>query len=200
MNANTFNTSFLQGKCGITITDGLADRIDGNDTTNSAAVPNSGGETPVSADTTTVTIGSTPVTVHWNQASTGGIVLQIGAEANNSMELSIEAVSAKSIGVDTVSVLSKQGAKEAIEDVESAIDKVSKIRSKLGAFQNRLEHTIANLDNVVENTQSAESAIRDTDMAAEMVSYSKTNILMQAGQAMIAQANQQPRGVLALLS
>ena len=82
---------------------------------------------------------------------------------------------------------------------QGAISKVSTQRSNLGAIQNRLEHTIANLDNVAENTQSAESRIRDTDMAAEMVEYSKNNILAQAGQSMLAQANQSTQGVLSLL-
>ena len=80
-----------------------------------------------------------------------------------------------------------------------AITKLNEQRSKLGAIQNRLEHTINNLDNVVENTTAAESAIRDTDMASEMVKYSNNNILAQAGQAMLAQANQSNQGVLSLL-
>ena len=83
--------------------------------------------------------------------------------------------------------------------IQSAIDIVSTQRSALGALQNRLEHTIANLDNVSENTSSAESRIRDTDMAKEMVQYSKNNILAQAGQSMLAQANQSNQGVLSLL-
>ena len=82
---------------------------------------------------------------------------------------------------------------------QNAISKVSTQRSALGALQNRLEHTVNNLDNVSENTQSAESRIRDTDMAEEMVSYSKNNILAQAGQSMLAQANQSTQGVLSLL-
>ena len=86
-----------------------------------------------------------------------------------------------------------------MERVQKAIDKVSTQRAKLGAVQNRLEHTIANLDNVSENTSSAESRIRDTDMAKEMVTYSKNNILQQAGQSMLAQANQSTQGVLSLL-
>ncbi len=83
--------------------------------------------------------------------------------------------------------------------VQGAINRVSTQRSALGALQNRLEHTIANLDNVSENTQAAESRIRDTDMAAEMVEYSKNNILAQAGQSMLAQANQATQGVLSIL-
>ena len=83
--------------------------------------------------------------------------------------------------------------------IQAAIDKVSTQRSKLGALQNRLEHTINNLDTTAENTQAAESRVRDTDMASEMVQYSKNNILTQAGQSMLAQANQQTQGVLSLL-
>ena len=86
-----------------------------------------------------------------------------------------------------------------MQAVQGAINRVSTQRSALGALQNRLEHTVANLDNVSENTQSAESRIRDTDMAAEMVEYSKNNILAQAGQSMLAQANQSTQGVLSLL-
>ena len=90
-------------------------------------------------------------------------------------------------------------AKNAIDTIKAAIQTVSTQRSALGAVQNRLEHTINNLDNVVENTTSAESQIRDTDMATEMVKYSNNNILAQAGQAMLAQANQSNQGVLSLL-
>ena len=88
---------------------------------------------------------------------------------------------------------------QAMSVFQAAISKVSTMRSALGALQNRLEHTVANLDNVAENTQSAESRIRDTDMAEEMVEYSKNNILAQAGQSMLAQANQSTQGVLSLL-
>ena len=98
------------------------------------------------------------------------------------------------VGVDNYQV-----ANASIDAIQDAINKVSSQRSALGAIQNRLEHTIANLDNVAENTQSAESRIRDTDMASEMVEYSKNNILAQAGQSMLAQANQSTQGVLSLL-
>ena len=92
------------------------------------------------------------------------------------------------------------GADQAIRAFSSAKDEVSKERSRLGAYQNRLEHTVNNLDNVVENTTAAESQIRDTDMATEMVQYSNKNILLQAGQAMLSQANQSRQGILSLLS
>ena len=99
-----------------------------------------------------------------------------------------------------ISVKTTSTARSAIDNISAAVKLVSARRSQLGAVQNRLEHTIKNLDNVVENTTAAESQIRDTDMAAEMVQYSKNNILQQAGQAMLAQANQSNQGVLALLS
>ena len=103
------------------------------------------------------------------------------------------------IGTDQISVMTHSLAKNAIMAIKTALQKVSEQRSDLGAIQNRLEHTIKNLDNVVENTQAAESQIRDTDMAEEMVRYSNNNILAQAGQSMLAQANQTNQGVLSLL-
>jgi flagellin len=104
-------------------------------------------------------------------------------------------------GLDVVGASNDNGitATYAIDAIADAVQKVSDQRSALGAIQNRLEHTIANVDNVVENTTAAESRIRDTDMAEEMVQYSKNNILAQAGQSMLAQANQSTQGVLSLL-
>ena len=129
--------------------------------------------------------------------------LHVGADAtaNNQISVDLEAMSVVSLGVDGIRVDGKDdsNALNAIETVKAAIQKVSEQRSALGAVQNRLEHTINNLDNVVENTTAAESQIRDTDMAAEMVKYSNNNILMQAGQAMLAQANQANQGVLSLI-
>ena len=129
--------------------------------------------------------------------------LHVGADAtsNNKIELNLDAMSAKGLGVNGLRVdgATSTNADNAIETIKEAIQKVSTQRSALGAVQNRLEHTISNLDNVVENTTSAESAIRDTDMATEMVKYSNNNILSQAGQAMLAQANQSNQGVLSLL-
>jgi len=128
---------------------------------------------------------------------------QVGADttSENKISVAMDSMSAKSIGVDGIQVTGSDStnADKAVDTISDAIKKVSKQRSALGAVQNRLEHTISNLDNVVENTTSAESRIRDTDMAEEMVSYSKNNILMQAGQSMLAQANQQNQGVLSLL-
>ena len=129
--------------------------------------------------------------------------LQVGSETEdkNQIEVSISKMGASDIGVDTnnIKVSDHSAAKTTITNVKAALTSVSTMRSNLGAIQNRLEHTIKNLDNVTENTQSAESAIRDTDMATEMVKYSNNNILAQAGQSMLAQANQSNQGVLSLL-
>ena len=131
------------------------------------------------------------------------VTLHVGADAttNNQITMNIDAMSAKGLGVNGLKVDGKDdtNALAAIDTIKEAIQKVSTQRSALGAVQNRLEHTINNLDNVVENTTSAESQIRDTDMATEMVKYSNNNILSQAGQAMLAQANQSNQGVLSLL-
>ena len=135
------------------------------------------------------------------------VSLHVGADSSNDnkIEMSIESMSSKSLGlVDEDGKLLVDGkdstnADKAIDTIAQAIQKVSTQRSALGAVQNRLEHTVNNLDNVVENTTSAESQIRDTDMATEMVKYSNNNILAQAGQAMLAQSNQANQGVLSLL-
>ena len=108
-------------------------------------------------------------------------------------------MSADGLGISGLKVTSEKNATDAIDIIAQALQQVSRQRSDLGAIQNRLEHTIANLDNVVENTTAAESRIRDTDMAEQMVEYSKNNILMQAGQSMLAQANTATQGVLSLL-
>lgn len=126
--------------------------------------------------------------------------LQVGALSGQSINFSIANMCATKIGLKTdlsVSTFTKAGSY--MKAVQDAIKVVSKQRSAMGAIQNRLEHTIANLDTTSENTQSAESRIRDTDMASEMVTYSKNNILAQAGQSMLAQANQSTQGVLSLL-
>ena len=129
--------------------------------------------------------------------------LHVGADADatNKINVDIESMSAAGLGIKGINVKDDSGvaATYAIDAIADAVSKVSSQRSALGAVQNRLEHTISNLDNVVENTTSAESRIRDTDMAEEMVNYSKNNILAQAGQSMLAQANQSTQGVLSLL-
>ena len=129
--------------------------------------------------------------------------LHVGSDADmtNKITIDIEAMDAAGLGVKGLSISDDSGnaATYAIDAIADAISKVSAQRSALGAVQNRLEHTIANLDNIVENTTAAESRIRDTDMAEMMVEYSKNNILAQAGQSMLAQANQATQGVLSLL-
>ena len=129
--------------------------------------------------------------------------LHVGADADmtNKISVDISSMSAAGLGVSGLNVSDDSGmaATYAIDAIADAISTVSAQRSALGAVQNRLEHTINNVDNVVENTTAAESRIRDTDMAEEMVNYSKNNILAQAGQSMLAQANQSNQGVLSLL-
>ena len=125
--------------------------------------------------------------------------LQVGSLKGQTISISISKMNAASIGVSGLKVTSNVLAGTAMSSIQKAIESVSTQRSKLGAIQNRLEHTINNLDTTSENTQAAESRIRDTDMASEMVEYSKNNILQQAGQSMLAQANQQNQGVLSLL-
>ena len=125
--------------------------------------------------------------------------LQIGSLEGQAIKISIQSMDASKIGVNGLSLSTFAKAGSAMTKIQSAINTVSKQRSSLGALQNRLDHTINNLDTTSENTQSAESRIRDVDMAKEMVEYSKNNILTQAGQSMLAQANQSTQGVLSLL-
>ena len=125
--------------------------------------------------------------------------LQVGSLKGQTIKISISNMNAKTLGVSGLTVDKNSTAGISMSKIQAAIDKVSTQRSNLGALQNRLEHTINNLDTTSENTSAAESRIRDTDMADEMVRYSKNNILSQAGNSMLAQANQQTQGVLSLL-
>ena len=125
--------------------------------------------------------------------------LQVGALENQKITISIGTMNATALGVNSLDVKSFTKAGAAMTLIQKAISKVSGQRSDLGALQNRLEHTVNNLDNISENTQTAESRIRDTDMASEMVQYSATSIIQQAGQSMLAQANSQTQGVLSLI-
>lgn len=125
--------------------------------------------------------------------------LQVGTLKGQKITMTIATMDASALDIVGLDISSFLEAGSAMTKIQGAISKVSQQRSALGAIQNRLEHTIANLDNVSENTQAAESRIRDTDMAAEMVEYSKGNILAQAGQSILAQANQGTQGVLTLL-
>ena len=128
-----------------------------------------------------------------------GKKLQVGAQSGQTISITISNMNASSLNVSGLTVSDNEAAGASMSKVQEAIDTVSKTRSKLGAIQNRLEYTIDNLNTTSENTQAAESRIRDTDMAKEMVSFSKDNILAQAGQSMLSQANQSTQGVLSLL-
>ena len=131
----------------------------------------------------------------------GGLTLQIGDSAAdfNKLNVSVSNMSANSLGIGSINIGTQSGAKAAIDKIKSAINTVSSTRGDLGAIQNRLEHTINNLGVTSENMTAAESRIRDVDMAKEMMDYTKNNILVQSSQAMLAQANQIPQGVLQLL-
>ena len=138
-------------------------------------------------------------TMNLLEGSFTGKKLHIGANKDQNMDINIDSMKASDLTVNALDLQSQSGANTAIKTVDTALEAVSKQRSELGAIQNRLEHTIANLDTSAENLQSAESRIRDVDMAEEMVVYSKNNILQQAAQSMLAQANQTTQGVLSLL-
>ena len=130
------------------------------------------------------------------------LIIQAGAQNRVEQQIEIRRYNISSqalFGTDGIDLSEQDSAKESLEKIDKAASKVSAVRSYYGALQNRFEHTIKNLDNIVENTTAAESQIRDTDMAAEMVKFTKNNILMQAGQSMMAQANQSTQGVLSLL-
>lgn len=128
-----------------------------------------------------------------------GVWIQSGSEAGNGMYLGIDRMNTNVLGISDLDVSTVDGANHALSAINSALEKVSANRSKIGAQQNRLEHTIANENNVVENTTAAESRIRDVDMAKEMVEFSKNMILDNVGQAMLAQANKNNEGLLSLL-
>ena len=129
------------------------------------------------------------------------LTLQIGdtSDSFNRMSLSIQDIHTSTLNIADIDISSQKGAQEAVDKIKDAINDVSSIRAKLGATQNRLDHTINNLSVMTENIQDAESTIRDTDVAEEMMAYTKNNILVQSAQAMLAQANQVPQGVLQLL-
>ena len=134
-------------------------------------------------------------------AGNGGLTLQIGDTADNfnQMTVSVGDMHADALGIADVDISTQAGAQAAVDKIKSAINSVSSTRGDLGAIQNRLEHTINNLSVTAENMTAAESRIRDVDMANEMMAYTKNNILVQSSQAMLAQANQIPQGVLQLL-
>ncbi len=158
-------------------------------------------------DSTTGTTGTTASKLGLTNKTSGssisnkGITLQIGANEGQTMNFTLDEMSADALGVagKNVDLSTQDSAQKATTAIDAAIKKVSAARGQMGAVQNRLEHTINNLDTASENLQTAESRIRDTDMAEEMVNYSKNSILAQAGQSMLAQANQANQGVLTLL-
>ncbi len=153
-------------------------------------------------------IGSTTVSSRPEGGASGGgdgggqseIILQVGTEAGQEIKFNLYRMNTAALGLQSSNVKTADAAKDMIGEVETAITYVSAVRTHYGAIQNRLEHTINNLNNVVENTTAAESAIRDTDMATEMVGYSNYQILLQAGQAMLSQANHSSDSVLTLLN
>ena len=171
------------------------------DTENSAKVYVGG-----TTDAVTLANATNEFTINVGQAKVANSLafsLHVGADADmtNKIQVNIDSMDSASLGIKGLNVKDDSGkaATYAVDAIADAVAKVSSQRSALGAVQNRLEHTIDNLDNIVENTTTAESRIRDTDMAEEMVEYSKNNILAQAGQSMLAQANQSTQGVLSLL-
>ena len=225
--AGTTYTAAQLKESGITVNDGvgndetiiLTKKFEKNDKLDEKGVVYA--TDPTAANLNSSALGSTLKTTIKNTNGTATMVdydstyvpdalkldLHVGADStsDNKIQLEIKSMSSSALGLLNsdgrllVNGKDSTNADAAIDTIASAIQKVSTQRSALGAVQNRLEHTINNLDNVVENTTSAESAIRDTDMATEMVKYSNNNILSQAGQAMLAQANQSNQGVLSLL-
>ena len=147
------------------------------------------------------TLANCTITKDPEASNSAGLTLQIGdtAESFNQLTVSVGSMSSASLGLSAVDISSQSGAKKSVDMFKKAINTVSSTRGDLGALQNRLEHTINNLSVTTENMTAAESRIRDVDMADEMMNYTKNNILVQASQAMLAQANQLPQGVLQLL-
>lgn len=132
--------------------------------------------------------------------SAGSLKLQVGANEGQTVEIAIQKINPKTLGIDNLNVNTSEGAQKAITLCDTAIAKVSEVRSKLGAYQNRLEHTVNNLGVASENMTEALSRIQDTDMASEMATYTQNNVLVQAGTSMLAQANQLPQQILSLLN
>lgn len=180
----------------------------GKSSTGSAPVAGYSGGTPPSTTTpttpttppTTPTTPTTPPTPPTTPTIIGGVKIQIGANANQNITITIKSTKAQDLGIDGISVLSHNDAGDTIDKCYNAINKVSEIRSNLGVQQNRLEHSINYIDNAAENLQNAESRIRDMNMAKGMMEYAKYQILIQAGQAILSQANRLPNNVLGLLA
>ena len=199
ISANKLDQYFTAGaKAGETVAVGAAGTISAN-----AGVPKIYDALGKELSAVSIAKGGALLAAVKDQTATLKMSFHVGADgtSNNKININIDAMNSKSLGVNGLKVNGDDGsnATDAVETIAAAIKKVSTQRSALGAVQNRLEHTIKNLDNIVENTTSAESAIRDTDMATEMVKFSNANILSQAGQSMLAQANQSNQGVLSIL-
>ena len=187
----------------------VANRITQSAKTNTVfSVGNNGGtltfqslSTDATTDLSTVDAVKAQFSVNKATTSGEGLTLQIGdtSDSFNQLNVSIQDMHVKSLGIDTISIATQADAQNAVDAIKAAINTVSSVRGTLGATQNRLDHTINNLSVMTENIQDAESTIRDTDIAEEMMAYTKNNILVQSAQAMLAQANQVPQGVLQLL-
>ena len=177
---------------GTTGTDFAAGTYDVTDTDGNIV----GSATFVAADLTEIAGGTL---TDYEISFEANTVFQTGANEGDTLAITIGDMSAKGLGVDGIDISTREAASTAITTVNDAINSVSTQRANLGAVQNRLEHKIANLDASAENLQAAESRIRDVDMAKEMMEYTKNNILSQAANAMLAQANQAPQNVLQLL-
>lgn len=185
------------GAAGITLTAGTTITL-------SAAIVTGTATLRTDANLSTIKVGDSMTFVFGKaeaaSSSLGDSIMgQIGANSGQTAFISIGDMRSAALGVDKVDISTKFGAQVAIETVQGGLEKVSAQRSALGAMQNRLEHTIKNLDTAGENLQASESRVRDVDMAKEMMTFTKNNILTQAAQAMLAQANQAPQGVLQLL-
>ncbi len=138
-------------------------------------------------------------TVNLELTARGAMTMQIGANEGQTLDIRIQKISLSTLGINNLDLANVRGAQEGIESIKNAINEISSIRSRLGAYQNRLEHTVSNLDVTVENMTSAYSRIMDVDMAEEMTNYSTQQVLSQAGVSMLAQANERPSQVLQLL-
>jgi flagellin len=220
--ATTASNEAVQGISGVTITwdstnENYAVAVNGLANTYTATATFDPGDSSVDIDITnnngdefgTLTLqlgefaedGSTVGTATITMGKGSSLQLQIGdsSDSYNQLKVNIGDIQDKALGIDTIDISNVSGATGAMKQIKDAINTVSDIRGGLGAIQNRLEHTINNLSVMQENMQDAESTIRDTDVAAEMMKYTKNSILVQSAQAMLAQANQQPQGVLQLL-
>lgn len=153
----------------------------------------------IRVDENTVSAGQPSVETKISVLDAGPMTLQVGAAEGNTMELRIPAVTTETLGITNINLATQDGASEAISTLDDALTEVSKIRAKLGAYQNRLEHSITNLDDAGLNLTEALSRIEDTDMAAEMTKYTQHSVLVQASTSMLSQANELPQQVLSLL-